>query len=130
MIWLKLRRLIAAYIDCLIIFYVSCVPLYYIYTLFENLFMNIFTSLLALLIMINLLLRKDCFIGYESIGKKICRLKIYHNDNPIKDKKLLMDRVFYTLWPFVSYPFMVLYNNKSNGDIKCNTEIKSFRKNC
>ena len=127
--FLKFRRLVALYIDYLIVFYVSYFPMNYIYSLFNNMFMNIVTGLIAMILLINLFLRKDCLIGYESIGKKIMRLKIYQDDKPVKDKKILMDRVFNTLWPFVEYPFMILYNNKSKGDIKCNTEVKSFRKN-
>ena len=126
--FLRLRRLLALYLDCIIIFGISYFPMYYIYTLFENMFMNIVTSIIAIILMVNLFLRKDCIIGYESIGKKIFKLKIFHNKQPVKNKKLLIDRTFITMGSFALYPFMVLYNNKSKGDIKCNTEIKSFRK--
>lgn len=51
-------------------------------------------------------------------------LKIYQNDERIKNKKNLIERIFYIVFPFNFYPFMILYNNKSKGDIKLNTEVK------
>ena len=95
--FLRLRRLLALYLDCIIIFSISYFPMYYIYTLFENMFMNIVTSIIAIILMVNLFLRKDCLIGYNSIGKKIVKLKIYQNDKMVNDKKLLIDRILYTV---------------------------------
>lgn len=127
--FLRLRRLLALYLDCIIIFGISYFPMYYIYTLFENMFMNIVTSIIAIILMVNLFLRKDCLIGYNSIGKKIVKLKIYQNDKMVNDKKLLIDRILYTVKSPIYSLFSLLLNNKTEGDIKCNTEIKSFRKN-
>ena len=126
--FLRLRRLLALYLDCIIIFSISYFPMYYIYTLFENMFMNIVTSIIAIILMVNLFLRKDCLIGYNSIGKKIVKLKIYQNDKMVNDKKLLIDRILYTVKSPIYSLFSLLLINKTEGDIKCNTEIKSFRK--
>ena len=126
--FLRLRRLLALYLDCIIIFIILYFPMYYIYTLFENMFMNIVTSIIAIILMVNLFLRKDCLIGYNSIGKKIVKLKIYQNDKMVNDKKLLIDRILYTVKSPIYSLFYLLLNNKTEGDIKCNTEIKSFRK--
>ena len=58
--------------------------------------------------------------SYESIGKKkIMGLKIYdENGKRIKNKKILTDRVYYSLSTFHIYMFMILANNKSTGDKK------------
>lgn len=76
--FLKFRRLVALYIDYLIVFYVSYFPMNYIYSLFNNMFMNIVTGLIAMILLINLFLRKDCLIGYESIGKIIAKIGRAH----------------------------------------------------
>lgn len=122
--FLKIRRLFALYIDFILIFIISYFPFHYIYTLFYTSFMNIFMGSISLLLLINLFLRKDCLIGYESIGKKIMLLSIYQENEKVIDKKLLMDRVAYSIWPFISYPFMILYNNRSKGDVAFNTSVK------
>jgi len=124
--FLKIRRLFALYIDFVLIFIISYFPFHYIYTLSYTTFMNIFMGTISILLFINLFLRKDSLIGCESIGKKIMFLSIYQGDNKIVDKKLLIDRVAYSIWPFISYPFMIFYNNKSKGDIAFNTNVKSI----
>ena len=121
----KIRRLIAIYIDCNIIFWVS----YYFcvfWSLFcKNIFFLFFLFFVGLLVFINIFLRKDVIFGYESIGKKLLRLKIYdENNNRLKDKKLLIDRVYHSLWTFNIYMFMILLNNKSAGDKKIKTTIR------
>ena len=126
---IQLRRLLAIAIDYYIIFHIIYLPLNYIFKNSTNILVDILSGLLAIILLVNLFLRKDCLIGYESVGKKIMRLKIFQNGKTVQNKKILVDRIFYTLWPFMTYPFMVLYNNKSKGDIRCNTEVKSFRKN-
>src|SRR5699024_5948335 len=126
--FLKIRRLLAVAVDFYIIFQIIYWPLYCIFKNLDNMIANIFCGLISIILFINLMLRKDCIIGYESIGKKIFKLKIFHNKQAVKNEELLIDRTLITMGSFALYPFMVLYNNKSKGDIKCNTEIKSFRK--
>ncbi len=53
------------------------------------------------------------------------RLRIYNTDgSELKDKKKLIDRVFQSLSTANLYPFMILINNRSNGDKKIGTEVK------
>lgn len=127
--FLKIRRLLALYLDCIIIFYISYIPMHCIYMFLNNMLINIITSIIAIILIINLFLRKDCLIGYESIGKKIFRLKIYQNNKNVKDKKLLIDRVLYAIKSPLYNLFILLLNNQTEGDIKYSTEVKSFRKN-
>lgn len=121
---IKIKRLVALYIDYLLIFCISYFPFYYIYKLFNTFLANLFFGSITILLLINLFLRKDSIIGYESIGKKIMRLKIYKNNERVTNKKLLKDRVFLSLPSLPFYLFMILFNNKSSGDIKLGTEVK------
>ncbi len=78
-----------------------------------------------MIIFINAVLRKNIIFGYESIGKKVMGLKIYdENEKRIKNNKILMDRVYYSLPTFHIYMFMILANNKSTGDKKMKTTVK------
>lgn len=120
---LKIRRFVAIYIDFVIIFYLCYYP-FYILDIFNNIYYSIFLSSCALVLFFNIFLMKDCILGYESIGKKIMFLKIYHNDDVLKDKKILKDRVYFSIWNFPIYPFMILINNKSSGDNKLGTIVK------
>lgn len=120
---LKIRRLLAVYIDFILIFYL-CYFFAHLISIFDNIFYLIFIGIVVLVLFFNIFLRKDCIIGYESIGKKIMRLKIYCNNVRVLDKKLLIDRVFYSICNFPIYPFMILIINKSCGDNKYNTEVK------
>ena len=126
---MKLRRLIAATIDFIIIGYIILIPLWVIDQFINGIFIDIFIGITGLVAFFNMYIRKDCLIGNNSIGKKIVKLKICQNEKELKDQKALIKRNYITFWTIPYYPFMVLYNNKSEGDIKCNTEVKSFRKN-
>ncbi len=125
---MKLRRLIAAIIDFVIIGYIILIPLWVIDQFINGIFIDIFIGITGLVAFFNMYIRKDCLIGNNSIGKKIVKLKICQNEKELKDQKALIKRNYITFWTIPYYPFMVLYNNKSEGDIKCNTEVKSFRK--
>lgn len=85
---------------------------------------RIILSTLKIFMVISFLLYKDCLIGYESIGKKLMRLKIYQNNNRVMDKRVLLERNEATTAGFLLYPFMILIKNKSFGDLKYNTEVK------
>ena len=122
---IKIRRLIAVCIDFVIIFFGS----YYFcvfWSLFsENIFFHFFLSMVGFFLFINIFLRKDVILGYESIGKKLMRLKIYdENNNRLKDKKILVDRIYHSRWTFNIYIFMILINNKSSGDYKMKTTVR------
>ncbi len=120
---LKIRRFLAIYIDFVIIFYL-CYYLFHILDIFDNIYYSIFLSTCSLVLFFNIFLMKDCIFGYESIGKKMMFLKIYHNEDVLKDKKILKDRVYFSIWNFPIYPFMILINNKSSGDNKFGTIVK------
>lgn len=121
--WIKFRRLLALYIDFIIIFYL-CYYFVKLISIFDNIYYDIFIEIVGFILFINLFLRKDCFIGYESIGKKVMFLHIYQNNIRVKDKKVLIDRVSASFYSCPFYLFMILINNKSFGDRKLATDVK------
>lgn len=122
--FLRIRRFIAIYIDL----YLSLGICYYqnviVYNYVSQKLIYALSAILGLFLFAYLIIKKDCLFGYESIGKKIMFLKIYRNNERVKDKILLANRIKKTACFFVSYPFMIIYNNKSKGDITYNTEVK------
>ena len=126
---MRLKRLVAAIIDFVIIGYIILIPLWILDQFINGIFVDIFIGITGLVAFFNMYIRKDNLVGNNSIGKKIFKLKIYQNEKELTNKKELIRRNYITMWTVPYYPFMVLYNNKSKGDIKCNTEVKSFRKN-
>lgn len=126
---MKLRRLFAAIIDFATIGYIVLIPLGIIDYFINGIFIDIFIGITGLIAFFNMYIRKDCLIGNNSIGKKMAKLKIYQNEKELICKKTLIKRNYITFWTIPYYPFMILYNNKSEGDIKYSTEVKSFRKN-
>lgn len=122
---LRLRRLIASYLDIMIISFVIYYPCKLLEILFKNnIVLNIISAILIVVILYILILNKDGIIGYESIGKKIMRLKIYKDEKRLEDKKILRKRNFLSFWDLPFYIINVLFDNKTEGDIKCNTEVK------
>lgn len=122
---LRLRRLIASYLDIMIISFVIYYPCKLLEILFKNnIVLNIISAILIVVILYILILNKDSIIGYESIGKKIMRLKIYKDEKRLEDKKILRKRNFLSFWDLPFYIINVLFDNKTEGDIKCNTEVK------
>jgi len=123
---LKIRRLIATYIDFVITFWPICYLGSIIDPMLEtHLILYIILSIILIITGFNIFLRKDTIFGYSSIGKKIMRLKIYNIDgSEVRDKKKLIDRVFQSLSTAHIYVFMILANNKSTGDKKIGTEVK------
>lgn len=122
---LRLRRLIASYIDIMLIYFILYYPVKLLANLFKNnIVPNIISSIFILVILYILILNKDGIIGYESIGKKIMRLKIYKDEKRLEDKKILRKRNYLSFWDLPFYVINVLFDNKTEGDIKCNTEVK------
>lgn len=122
---LRLRRLIASYLDIMIISFVIYYPCKLLEILFKNnIVLNIISAILIVVILYILILNKDGIIGYESIGKKIMRLKIYKDEKRLEEKKILRKRNFLSFWDLPFYIINVLFDNKTEGDIKCNTEVK------
>ena len=52
------------------------------------------------------------------------RLKIYKVGKRLEDKKILRKRNYLNIRDMPFYVINVLVNNKTEGDIKCNTEVK------
>lgn len=71
-----------------------------------------------------LVIQKDCLFGYESIGKKMMKLKIYQNGKILRDKSILRKRAIEDLKNFMLYPIMLWANGRSVADEKYNTEVK------
>lgn len=122
---LRLRRLIASYIDIMLISFIIYYPFKLLEILFKNnMVLNIISAILIVVILYILILNKDGIMGYESIGKKIMRLKIYKDGKRLEDKKILRKRNYLSFWDLPFYVINVLFDNKTEGDIKCNTEVK------
>lgn len=121
--FIRIRRLIAAYIDLFLITYLSSLFVELL-NIFDNLFYIIFINTVGIVLIMNILIRKDCIFGYTSIGKQIMFLNIYLNGEKVRNKELLKKRVSATLIIFPLYPFSVLFSKKSRGDIIYNTEVK------
>ena len=71
-----------------------------------------------------LFIYKDFLFGYESIGKKIMKLKIYQDNNLLLNKEILKKRNCKNLKSFIAYTIMVLVDNKSCVDSDLNIYIK------
>ena len=94
---IKMKRLIAVYIDFILIFYICYFLLKPIdYLVSGNVFFEVLIGIVGLGLYYLIFTRKDVIIGYESIGKKITRLKVFSNDGiRITDKNVLKNRVLY-----------------------------------
>ena len=123
---IKVKRLIAMVIDYYIIFYPCWYLLNFIAFLTgDNLVFQFALSLFGFILVCGLFAVKDIIFGYESIGKKIVKLKIYdETGNRLTNKKKLFKRVIYTSLLIPFYIFMILINNKSLGDIIMHTSVK------
>lgn len=120
---LKIKRIIAAVIDFYVIGLALALPLEYINYLINNNIISIIIGIAFVLLFIYLYCRKDCILGYESIGKKLLGLNIYSKNIRITDKSLLKNRVKSTFELFPLYPINILIDNVSIGDKKYDTEI-------
>lgn len=119
----KIQRLVAILIDYVIILMVADI-LYSVLVYFNEIkVLEIIFMILYFIVVVCLLVVKDCIFGYTSIGKKILGMKIYQNDEVVTDKKLLLKRNLKTILLFPLYPFMILIKNQSLGDKKTNTKI-------
>lgn len=127
-IMLKIKRLLACYIDFIIFLLFFSIPLEFLnddflkndstdISLFIIVFMIIFLLLFAF---------KDIITGNRSIGKRILKLYILdENGNICKNKKILLKRNIRTLELFPMYVFNILQDNKSSGDCKYHTIVES-----
>lgn len=124
---LKIRRLIATFIDYAIILFTVSILSQPIFKFIDNNILTIILCIVSVVIVLYLVIHKDLLFKNASIGKKIMKLGIYIN-NEIPDKKIIINRNKETLWLIALYVFQVLINNKSSGDIKYNTEVKNLNK--
>lgn len=120
----KLRRIIAIYIDFVIAF--SCV--YYPLKIIDNVFNDIIIikliiTIISLYNFYFLMVFKDLLFKNASVGKRIMKLKIYHNGK-IPDKNIIIKRNKATSYVYPIYIFQIIFANKSYGDIKYNTEVR------
>ena len=97
----------------------ECIDKYY-----DNNLVSIIIGIILVLLFIFLYYRKDCIIGVKSIGKRILKLNIYCHGKIVTDKNFLKNRVRCSFWLFPAYPFHILIDNKSLGDIKFDTEVR------
>lgn len=128
--FLKIRRLLALFLDISIITIGLSIILDFI-------FVNIFTeesyvyiitfSFTYTIFYFALFITKDFLFKNASLGKKIFGIAIFSNDE-IPSKKVLFKRVINKLYLFPFIPFMIMKNNKTFGDIKYNTIVNYNRK--
>lgn len=124
---LKIKRTLAAWIDfaicmtgALMIGRIISEP----FSKFQDSVIFIAIAMIAYVVMFfGFLLSKDRLFGNASIGKKILGLKIISTDDQTLSNKILFQRNHRTLWTWGAYPFMILYDNKSGGDIDYNTAV-------
>lgn len=121
---LKFKRIMAAVIDFYIISLSLIIPLYYINNIFNNDVISVIIGIIVIIAFIFLYLNKDCLLGKRSVGKKLLGLNIYLKNEIVVDKKILLNRTRESFSLFPIYPFNILFNNKSLGDIKFETEVK------
>lgn len=123
---LKIRRLIAAYIDYMIIFILIYIPVSFLSLLKFPIFIDVILGLLSVLIFFLLFIRKDIIFKNASIGKKILKLEIiFEQENQIPDKSIIIKRNQTSCLYFEFYLFQILFNNKSSGDYKYHTKVVS-----
>lgn len=124
---LKIKRILAAWIDFMIcmtgaimIGRIISEP----FSIFQDNVIFIAVTMIAYVVMFfGFLLSKDRLFGNASIGKKRFGLKIISTDDQTLSNKILFQRNHRTLWTWEAYPFMILYDNKSGGDIDYNTMV-------
>lgn len=124
---LKIKRILVAWIDFMIcmtgaimIGRIISEP----FSKFQDSVIFIAIAMIAYVVMFfGFLLSKDRLFGNASIGKKILGLKIISTDDQTLSNKILFQRNHRTLWTWGAYPFMILYDNKSGGDIDYNTAV-------
>lgn len=125
---LRDKRIIAVAIDT----YIYIILLKYSRYIFnmipfiENDIVRLFVSIIWMLLLVFSYSSKDIIFGYESIGKKLMKLQIcYEDGTQVKDKRLLFERVFYSLTSLSNlYLIDIIYDEKSVGDKKTKTIVK------
>lgn len=120
---IKIKRLLSVVIDGSIVYFILWLFSLTQYIFDENI-ANIIGIIVTMVFIFIIIPRKDCIIGYESIGKKIMGLKIYQNGERVKNKKILIKRITEGFFGIPFYPIYILIDNKSLGDQKMNTVVK------
>lgn len=120
---LKFRRIIAYNIDFIVCFSIPYVPALIIMDLLgKKSIVAGLAMMMAMLLFSIMMICKDLLFRNASIGKKIVGIAIYFKDE-IPPKKLIIKRNLLTVI-VPTYPFSVLFYNKSYGDFICFTEVK------
>jgi len=82
----------------------------------------IITTIIGIIFFI-LFMCKDSIFGYESIGKKIMKLKISAKDENIINKKFLIKRNLSNFLKYPVYPYYILFDYRTNFDEKYDISI-------
>ena len=124
---LKIKRILAAWIDFVICMTGALIIGRIVSEPFSKFQDNVIFTAIAMIAYVvmffGFLLNKDRIFENASIGKKILGLKIISTGNQTLSNKMLFQRNHRTLWTWGAYPFMILYDNKSGGDIDYNTMV-------
>lgn len=116
---LKLKRLIAIYLDYL--FILLLVISFYFVVNCEKIFLS--------LLVIFMFIFKDLLCNKRSIGKKLMGLKIkFMTDNKLKKSILCLRNLTCIIWPIEI--IMILLFNKRIGDVIFKTKIIEEKKSC
>lgn len=126
--WIKLKRLLATYIDFAFIMIITTLFINIITLgnakLSSNVIINCVIIFIYLGIVYFLLITKDLLFKNASLGKKILGIEIFNeNYEKINDKKIIINRNKASMQDFPIYVFQILISNKSAGDKEYNTIV-------
>ena len=124
---MKRKRLLAVIIDFSLIGvyqYILSIIAEFLFLVTNSTIIWILCWAFVMVSSVYLFIQKDCLFGYESIGKKTMKLKIYQNGEILKNKSILRKRAIEDLKNFMFYPIMLWSNGRSVADEKFNTEVK------
>ena len=130
---LKIRRLLAVYIDFITAVVVSTVVTNIVtlgnFNAPRSFFMQILSIVIYLLLVISYIVIKDILFKSASLGKKILGIKIIDdNGSDVLKRKILIKRNLENLIVFPLYIIDVLLNNQSKGDKKYKTKVININK--
>ena len=113
---MKKKRLIAFFIDIVIIIGISSTLISVLYLLSVEKWIIYLLEIISL----TLLFCKDSFTG-RSLGKKILDMIVIHDNKPVQPIRALCHNLFYAIWPIEL--LSLIFFGKRLGDIICECEV-------
>lgn len=125
---IKLKRLIALYIDLFIAIFTATIIMEVItlgnFSTITSILLICILCTLYIILIFKIFIRKDLIFKNASIGKKILGLQILDANNNIPDKKVLINRNkdLFPLFP-LDILYIILYN-QTTTDKKYHTKVE------